>query len=126
MCSSGGTFQGGRNPGAKLFRLGLAALIRSPRAPRARSSRTSALILHKHSSKRPRRSPSNSEARLGSSLWPRASAILFNRPRSTRETKLLQDREYRLEWAEKIGMGFDLPTRSIGQLGQLIPFRKVG
>ena len=45
---------------------------------------------------------------------------------SERYTKLLQDREYRLEWAEKIGMGFDLPTRSIGQLGQLIPFRKVG
>ena len=44
-------------------------------------------------------------------------------------TKLLQDRDYRLEWTEKIGLGFDLPARStgqLGQLGQLIQFRKVG
>jgi hypothetical protein len=45
---------------------------------------------------------------------------------SERYTKLLQDRAYRLEWAEKIGMGFELPARSIGQLGLLIPFRKTG
>lgn len=45
---------------------------------------------------------------------------------SERYTKLLQDRDYRLEWAERIGMGFDLPVRSIGQLGQLIQFRKTG
>jgi hypothetical protein len=32
--------------------------------------------------------------------------------------KLLGEREYRLEWAERIGLGFDLPT-PIGQLGQL-------
>jgi hypothetical protein len=45
---------------------------------------------------------------------------------SERYTKLLQDRDYRLEWAEKIGMGFDLPTRSTGLHGLLIPFRKLG
>jgi len=55
---------------------------------------------------------------------------------SERYIKLLRDRDYRLEWAEKIGMGFELPGRSggeelaktpsIGQLGQLIQFRKVG
>lgn len=45
---------------------------------------------------------------------------------SERYTKLLQDRDYRLEWAEKIGMGFELPARSTGQLGQLIQFRKAG
>jgi hypothetical protein len=37
---------------------------------------------------------------------------------SERYTKLLGERDFRLEWAEKIGLGFDLP-RSIGQLGQL-------
>jgi hypothetical protein len=35
---------------------------------------------------------------------------------SERYTKLLQDRDYRLEWAEKIGMGFDLPARSSGHV----------
>ncbi len=45
---------------------------------------------------------------------------------SERYTKLLQDRDYRLEWAEKIGTGFAPPERAVGQLGQLIPFRKVG
>jgi len=29
---------------------------------------------------------------------------------SGRYTKLLQDRAYRLEWAEKIGLGFELPA----------------
>lgn len=55
---------------------------------------------------------------------------------SERYIKLLRDRDYRLEWAEKIGIGFELPgcsggeklakTPSIGQLGQLIQFRKTG
>jgi hypothetical protein len=40
--------------------------------------------------------------------------------------QLLRQREWRLEWAEKIGMGFDLPDRPVGQLGQLIQFRKTG
>jgi hypothetical protein len=37
---------------------------------------------------------------------------------SERYTKLREEREFRLEWAEKIGLGFELPA-SIGQLGQL-------
>src|SRR5438552_8984139 len=55
---------------------------------------------------------------------------------SERYIKLLRDRDYRLEWAEKIGIGFELPgcstgeklakAPSIGQLGQLIRFRKTG
>jgi hypothetical protein len=45
---------------------------------------------------------------------------------SERYTKLFQDRDYRLEWAEKVGLGFELPVRLTGQLGQLIQFRKVG
>ena len=45
---------------------------------------------------------------------------------SERYTKLLQDRAYRLEWADKIGPGFELPMSSTGQLGQLIQFRKTG
>ena len=45
---------------------------------------------------------------------------------SERYTKLLKDREFRLQWAEKIGMGFTLPTPSSGLRGLLIPFRKVG
>jgi len=36
---------------------------------------------------------------------------------SERYKKLLRQREWRLEWAEKIGMGFDLPARPVGQLG---------
>jgi hypothetical protein len=43
---------------------------------------------------------------------------------SERYTKLLQDREYRLEWAEKIGMGFVLPKPSVAHLAHLIQFRK--
>jgi hypothetical protein len=34
-----------------------------------------------------------------------------------RYTKLRNGREYGLEWAERIGLGFDVPP-SIGQLGQ--------
>ena len=45
---------------------------------------------------------------------------------SERYIKLLQNRDYRLEWAEKIGMGFDLPACSTGLRGLLIQFRKMG
>jgi hypothetical protein len=37
---------------------------------------------------------------------------------SERYTKLREERDFRLEWVEKIGLGFDLPA-PIGQLGQL-------
>jgi hypothetical protein len=37
---------------------------------------------------------------------------------SERYTKLREERNFRLEWAERIGLGFELPP-SIGQLGQL-------
>jgi hypothetical protein len=37
---------------------------------------------------------------------------------SERYTKLFQDRDYRLEWAEKIGLGFDLPA-PLGKHGKL-------
>jgi hypothetical protein len=37
---------------------------------------------------------------------------------SERYTKLQQEREFRLGWSEKIGLGFEFPA-SIGQLGQL-------
>jgi hypothetical protein len=37
---------------------------------------------------------------------------------SERYTKLREERDFRLEWVEKIGFGFDLPA-PIGQLGQL-------
>ena len=40
-----------------------------------------------------------------------------------RYIKLLSDRAFRLEWAEKIGLGFAFP-RPVGQLGQLLRFRK--
>ena len=45
---------------------------------------------------------------------------------SERYTKLLKDREFRLQWAEKIGTGFTLPKPSSGLRGLLMPFRKVG
>jgi hypothetical protein len=45
---------------------------------------------------------------------------------SERYTKLLQDRDFRLGWAEKIGMGFELPERSTGLRGLLIQFPKAG
>ena len=45
---------------------------------------------------------------------------------SERYTKLLQDRDYRLEWAGKNGMGFDLHSPFKWPRGLLIPFRKVG
>jgi hypothetical protein len=37
---------------------------------------------------------------------------------SERYTKLREERDFRLEWAEKIGLGFELPPVN-GQLGQL-------
>ena len=33
---------------------------------------------------------------------------------SERYTKLLKDRDFRLEWTEKIGMGFEVPAQSLG------------
>lgn len=45
---------------------------------------------------------------------------------SERYTKLLQDRDYRLGWAEKIGMGFVLPAVSVAPHAPLIVFRKAG
>jgi integrase len=45
---------------------------------------------------------------------------------SERYTKLLQDRDFRLEWAEKIGMGFELPARSVAPRAPLMVFRKAG
>jgi len=43
---------------------------------------------------------------------------------SERYVKLAQDRDFRLMWAEKIGIGFELPGASVGQRGQLVQFRK--
>jgi hypothetical protein len=37
---------------------------------------------------------------------------------SERYTKLREERDFRLEWAERVGLGFDVPP-AIGQLGQL-------
>jgi hypothetical protein len=45
---------------------------------------------------------------------------------SERYKKLLRQRGWRLEWAEKVGMGFDLPAQPIGLRGLLIQFPKVG
>lgn len=44
---------------------------------------------------------------------------------SERYKKLLKQRDWRLEWAEKVGMGFSYSTPSIGLPGLLIPFRKI-
>jgi len=43
---------------------------------------------------------------------------------SERYVKLAQERDFRLIWAEKIGLGFELPGTPVGQLGQLLQFRK--
>jgi len=45
---------------------------------------------------------------------------------SERYTKMLDEREFRLGWAEKVGAGFELPARSISQPSQLLQFRRVG
>jgi hypothetical protein len=39
---------------------------------------------------------------------------------------MLQEREFRLNWAEKIGLGFELPKAPVSKLSKLIEFRKVG
>jgi hypothetical protein len=43
---------------------------------------------------------------------------------SERYVKLGQDRDFRLMWAEKIGLGFDLPGMANGQRGLLLQFPK--
>jgi len=43
---------------------------------------------------------------------------------SERYTKLLQDRDYRLEWAEKTGMGFELPAVSVAPRAPLHQFSR--
>ena len=43
---------------------------------------------------------------------------------SERYVKLTQDRDFRLLWTEKIGLGFELPGAKVGQLGQLLQFSK--
>jgi Phage integrase, N-terminal SAM-like domain len=45
---------------------------------------------------------------------------------SERYIKLLKKRDWRLQWAERIGLGFELPGAKLGRLGRLIEFRKVG
>ena len=42
---------------------------------------------------------------------------------SERYTKLREERDFRLEWTERIGLGFELPP-SIGQLGNFASLRK--
>jgi hypothetical protein len=39
---------------------------------------------------------------------------------------MLQERDFRLDWAEKIGLGFELPKAAVSKLSKLIEFRKVG
>ena len=43
---------------------------------------------------------------------------------SERYVKLTQDRDFRLMWEERIGLGFELLRAKVGQLGQLVQFRK--
>jgi integrase len=43
---------------------------------------------------------------------------------SERYVKLAQDRDFRLMWAEKIGLGFELPGALVGLRGQLLEFPK--
>ena len=45
---------------------------------------------------------------------------------SERYIKLQQDRDFRLSWAEKIGLGFSLPGAVDARPARLIPFRRVG
>jgi len=45
---------------------------------------------------------------------------------SERYLKLLKNRSWRLGWTEKIGLGFDLPARSISQPSKLVEFRRAG
>ena len=43
---------------------------------------------------------------------------------SERYVKLAQDRDFRLMWADNIGLGFELQGAKVGQLGQLLQFRE--
>jgi integrase len=43
---------------------------------------------------------------------------------SERYVKLLTDRDYRLEWAERVGTGFTFPAASVGPRGPLIVMRR--
>lgn len=43
---------------------------------------------------------------------------------SERYVKLGQDRDFRLMWAERIGLGFELPGSANGLRGQLLQFPK--
>ena len=45
---------------------------------------------------------------------------------SERYKKLLKQRNWRLEWAEKIGMGFELLARPVAPYAPVIVFPKVG
>jgi len=45
---------------------------------------------------------------------------------SERYKKLLRQRAWRLEWAERVGMGFEFPTQPVGLRGLLIQFPKAG
>ncbi|MGB9506520.1 MAG: site-specific integrase [Candidatus Acidiferrum sp.] len=44
-----------------------------------------------------------------------------------RYTKLLEKREYRLDWAQRLGLGFELPSANLGRLGRpdnVVEFRR--
>ena len=43
---------------------------------------------------------------------------------SERYVKLVQDRDFRLMWSDRVGLGFELPNGIQGQLGQLVQFAK--
>ena len=45
---------------------------------------------------------------------------------SERYKKLLKQRDWRLEWAERIGMGFELPARPVAPYAPVIVFPKAG
>jgi hypothetical protein len=45
---------------------------------------------------------------------------------SERYKKLLKQRDWRLEWAERIGMGFELPARRVAPYASVIVFPKAG
>jgi hypothetical protein len=45
---------------------------------------------------------------------------------SERYTTMLQERDFRLDWAGKIGLGFERPKASVSKLSKLTEFRKVG
>jgi hypothetical protein len=58
---------------------------------------------------------------LETSGYPDALKLFWSRHAhkhiNERYVKLFKDRDYRLMWAEKIGLGFRLPGALIGQLG---------